>query len=160
MILRTLFLVVSVAVEATAFIPRSSYIIDTAPAVRARQSAVNSLSLEMKNDNGDFSMTGETHRREILHAGFVAGLASLGLAPSMAQAEGDDANTTLHIVDYPTPGLCGETKTTEKKAYFAKTFGGLKDGACAVEGYTKAEGSANGTNDKDQDKLYSLFGKE
>lgn len=88
------------------------------------------------------------------------GAASIFVAPQMVKADGDENNTTLHILDYPKEGLCGQIQTTEKKAYFAKTFGGLKDGACSVEGYTKSEGTTNGINDKDKEKVYSLFGKE
>ena len=72
----------------------------------------------------------------------------------------DDDQVTLHIVDYPKAGSCGEVKTTEKKAFFAKQFGGLKDGACSVEGYTVSGGTENGKNDKDKDKEYSIYGKE
>lgn len=82
------------------------------------------------------------------------------LTTPAAALAADDDKVTLHIMDYPRAGSCGETETTEKKAFFAKQFGGLKDGGCSVEGYTVMEGTENGKNDKDKDKEYSVYSKE
>ena len=97
------------------------------------------------------------NRREAIAAA-TCGLISL-TSPLTVMAADDD-QVTIHIVDYPKPGSCGEVVTTEKKAFFAKQFGGLKDGRCSVEGYTVSEGTENGKNDKDKDKEYAIYGKE
>jgi hypothetical protein len=47
----------------------------------------------------------------------------------------------------------------KKGAFFAKTFGGLADGSCATAGYTKDEGTTNGTGEKDKQRTYSIYGK-
>ena len=98
------------------------------------------------------------NRRDAIIA-TVATSTSFLVNPFTAWAADND-QVTLHIVDYPKTGSCGQVETTEKKAFFAKKFGGLKDGECSVEGYTSSEGKENGTNDKDKDKEYSIFGKE
>ena len=66
----------------------------------------------------------------------------------------------LHKVDYPTAGKCGQADVPEKAMFFVKNLGGFQDGACDVEGYTKEEGTANGTGEKDKERTYSVYGKE
>eukprot|EP00980_Cylindrotheca_fusiformis_P001424 scaffold345_cov134-Cylindrotheca_fusiformis.AAC.35 len=97
-------------------------------------------------------------RRDFLGAVFSA---SAVFAPSfraLADEETENA-ATLHIVDYPIPGKCGEAKVPEKGIFFAKTFGGLVDGSCSTEGYKNDEGTANGTGEKDKKRTYSIYGK-
>lgn len=67
----------------------------------------------------------------------------------------------LHIVDYPKSGSCGQANDVPSNGvFFAKKFGGLVDGSCATEGYSIAEGTANGLNEKDQQRTYEIYGKE
>jgi uncharacterized low-complexity protein len=82
-------------------------------------------------------------------------------APSLAALadEEDEATTTLHILDYPIQGKCGEAKVPENGVFFAKTFGSLVEGSCPAEGYTNDEGEASGTGEKDKKRTYNIYGK-
>ena len=73
-------------------------------------------------------------------------------------AADDDPTATVHKVDYPVEGKCGQAEVPERVAGLVKSFGGFKDGSCATEGYSTAEGMANGTGDKDQERVYSIYG--
>ena len=63
-------------------------------------------------------------------------------------------------MNYPKEGLCGEAMVPEKGVPFVKAFAGFSDGSCASAGYTKSEGTASGTGEKDKERTYSLYGKE
>ena len=78
----------------------------------------------------------------------------MGVLPLAASAD-----AVLHIVDYPKKGSCGEALVPDKGVPFVKAFGGMSDGGCAAAGYTKKEGTANGTGDKDKDRIYDIYGK-
>ena len=67
---------------------------------------------------------------------------------------------TFHRIDYPVAGKCGQAEVPENAVFFVKTFGGFTEGSCAVEGYTVAEGTANGTGEKDKQRTYNIYGKE
>ena len=66
---------------------------------------------------------------------------------------------TLHIVDYPIEGSCGEMQVPKKVAFLAKMLGGYKDGECSLEGYGVEEGTALGTKKQDSDKAYTIYGR-
>ena len=110
--------------------------------------------VDMMATNGGGNDIGE--RRDFLTTALAT--TAVIFSPSMAMAD-EDSTTTLHILDYPVQGNCGEAKVSEKGVFFAKTFGKLVDGSCATEGYTNAEGSANGTGEKDSQRTYDIYGK-
>jgi hypothetical protein len=89
-------------------------------------------------------------RREFLTA--TVGAALFGM-PTVSLAD------TLHRVDYPIPGKCGQAEVPENAAFFVKQFGGFKEGSCAVEGYEADEGTAKGTGEKDKERDYTIYGK-
>eukprot|EP00526_Cylindrotheca_closterium_P021867 CAMPEP_0113616892 /NCGR_PEP_ID=MMETSP0017_2-20120614/8480_1 /TAXON_ID=2856 /ORGANISM="Cylindrotheca closterium" /LENGTH=119 /DNA_ID=CAMNT_0000526233 /DNA_START=139 /DNA_END=498 /DNA_ORIENTATION=- /assembly_acc=CAM_ASM_000147 len=96
-------------------------------------------------------------RRDFLAAATMSlGAAFLPTLPAFAD---DEAVTTLHILNYPIDGKCGEAKVPEGGVFFAKTFGKLEDGSCAAEGYAVDEGTANGTGEKDSKRTYGIYGK-
>ena len=90
----------------------------------------------------------------------VSRRAVLIAVPAVAVPVAASADTVLHILDYPKKGLCGEASVPDNVVKFLEAFGGFRDGECAVDGYTKAVGTANGTGDKDKEKEYSLYDKE
>lgn len=114
--------------------------------------AQNAKGVDMMATNGND--IGE--RRDFLTTALAT--TAVIFSPSMVMAD-EDATTTLHILDYPVQGKCGEAKVSEKGVFFAKTFGKLVDGSCATEGYTNAEGKANGTGEKDSQRTYDIYGK-
>lgn len=119
------------------------------------------IAVQVKSDTEGVNM--ESNENHSGRRGFLAAATmSFGsvLLPSLpAFADGDDSTTTLHILNYPIDGKCGEAKVPEAGVFFAKNFGKLQDGSCAVEGYTVDEGTANGTGEKDQKRTYSIYGK-
>merc|ERR1712195_225771 len=52
-----------------------------------------------------------------------------------------DTNVTIHKIDYPVKGNCGEFDMPSKEAHFPVTLGGFKMGDCSVDGYTIANGT-------------------
>ena len=52
-----------------------------------------------------------------------------------------DTNVTIHKVDYPVKGECGQFDMPSKEAHFPVTLGGFKMGDCSVDGYTVANGT-------------------
>lgn len=88
---------------------------------------------------------------------FLAGVAAAVALPGMALADG---TTTLHIVDYPKKGACGQANVPEAGVFFAKKLGSMVEGACAVDGYTVSQGTAPGIKEKDQKRTYEIYGKE
>ena len=96
----------------------------------------------------------EGQRRAIL----AAVLTSVA-APLVAGA-GDDAPTTLHIVNYPKEGSCGQADVPPTGVFFAKNLGGMVEGPCSKDGYTVPEGTASGIRDKDKERTYEIYGKE
>ena len=48
----------------------------------------------------------------------------------------------------------------EKGVFFVKTLGGFSEGSCAESGYTVKQGTANGTGEKDKEKVYDIYSKE
>jgi len=108
-------------------------------------------------------------RRDFLAGGGAAAAAALSflfVSPSLALADDDNDDdddedapkaTTVHKIDYPIAGKCGEASVPEKVAPLVKTFGGFKDGACKVDGFATADGTANGTGEKDKERTYSIF---
>ena len=91
-------------------------------------------------------------------AGIISGMS---VDPTIAVAADDDAaKTTLHIVDYPVKGSCGEGKVPEAGVFFAKNLGGMVDGSCASVGYSVPQGTAQGTGDKDKQRTFDIYGKE
>jgi uncharacterized low-complexity protein len=121
------------------------------------QRADISVAAQFSKDE-DMAPASSNGRREFLAAAVSA---SAIFAPSLAALadEEDAATTTLHILDYPIQGKCGEAKVPEKGVFFAKTFGNLVEGSCPAEGYMNDEGKANGTGDKDQKRIYNIYGK-
>ena len=73
--------------------------------------------------------------------------------PSVALAD------TLHKIDYPIEGKCGQAEVPENAVFFVKQFGGFTDGSCATEGYTVEDGTANGTGEKDKERTYEIYTK-
>ena len=53
----------------------------------------------------------------------------------------NDTNVTIHKIDYPVKGDCGQFDMPSKEAHFPVTLGGFKMGACSVDGYTIANGT-------------------
>merc|ERR1712232_84039 len=88
----------------------------------------------------------------------VSRRAVLGALPIFA-ATPALADETLHKIDYPKSGACGEATVPDKAAYFVKTFGGFSSGSCASEGYTVKEGTEKGTGEKDSDREYTIYSK-
>jgi hypothetical protein len=80
------------------------------------------------------------------------------VAPLAAMA--DDPPTTLHIVDYPKQGSCGQADVPPAGVFFAKNLGGMVDGPCSREGYTVPQGTENGIKEKDKQREYQIYGKE
>lgn len=122
------------------------------------------MMVATKNDrrNGDMAGDDINERRDFLAATFAAVSTTL-FVPPVAMADDDSGGggiTTLHILDYPVQGKCGQAAVPEKGVFFAKTFGKLVDGSCATEGYTNEEGTANGTGEKDKERTYNIYGKE
>jgi hypothetical protein len=67
---------------------------------------------------------------------------------------------TLHILDYPKEGSCGEMQVPKAITFLAKTFGGaFQDGPCSLDGYILDQGTAMGTKKQDKEKTYKVFGK-
>ena len=95
---------------------------------------------------------------------FSATVATFGFMfaiPKSARADDSKATTTtLHIVDYPVEGKCGQANVPEKGVFFAKSLGGMVDGPCSVEGYSVANGTSNGVKDKDKERVYDIYSKE
>lgn len=115
--------------------------------------------LHAKSD-ADGSM--EAYENPVRRYFLAAATMSLGAAflPALpAFADDEDSGATLHILNYPVDGKCGEAKVPDAGVFFAKTFGKLEDGSCAAEGYTVDEGTANGTGEKDSKRNYSIYGK-
>lgn len=95
------------------------------------------------------------------------------MLPTVALATDGEANinsnnnsdatstTTLHKLNYPVDGKCGQADgVPEKAVFFVKTLGGFQDGSCATDGYTVAAGTAQGTGEKDQQRVYAIYGKQ
>ena len=53
----------------------------------------------------------------------------------------DDTNVTIHKLNYPQAGDCGQFDMPSKEAHFPVTFGGFKNGNCATDGFTIADGT-------------------
>lgn len=121
------------------------------------QRADINLPAESPKDEG-LLIDADTGRRALLGAVMSACTVFAPSLGALADDE-DESNTTLHIVDYPVQGKCGEAQVPEKGVFFAKTFGGLVEGSCSADGYTSDEGTANGTGDKDKKRTYSIYGK-
>ncbi|CAB9500029.1 expressed unknown protein [Seminavis robusta] len=117
------------------------------PALHA-STARCSHELKAHDDDDDTANS----RRDFLAA------ASLLLWPTTAFAD-DDATATIHKVDYPVDGKCGQADVPEKVVGLVKTFGGFKDGSCSTEGYTAAQGTASGTGEKDSKRTYDIYEK-
>eukprot|EP00526_Cylindrotheca_closterium_P022212 CAMPEP_0113639786 /NCGR_PEP_ID=MMETSP0017_2-20120614/20880_1 /TAXON_ID=2856 /ORGANISM="Cylindrotheca closterium" /LENGTH=119 /DNA_ID=CAMNT_0000551033 /DNA_START=109 /DNA_END=468 /DNA_ORIENTATION=+ /assembly_acc=CAM_ASM_000147 len=117
--------------------------------VHAKSDTEGGVSMESNENPG---------RRDFLAAATMSlGAAFLPTLPAFA--DDDEAVTTLHILNYPIDGKCGEAKVPEGGVFFAKTFGKLEDGSCAAEGYAVDEGTANGTGEKDSKRTYGIYGK-
>lgn len=107
-------------------------------------------------------------RRIFCWTAAAVGMASIAAVPwtALAAAADDDDNAVaapppLHKVDYPIAGKCGQADgVPESAVFFVKQFGGFRDGACATEGYAVADGTANGTGDKDKERVYHIYAKE
>jgi len=50
------------------------------------------------------------------------------------------SNVTIHKIDSPKKGDCGESSCPAGVAHFPETFGGYKEGTCASVGYTVPDG--------------------
>ena len=99
-------------------------------------------------------------RRDFLAASASAVLILLPTTMARAADDDDDAATaTVHKVDYPIAGKCGQAQVPTKVVGLVKTFGGFQDGQCAADGYATPEGTASGTTDKDQQRTYNVYGK-
>lgn len=108
----------------------------------------------------------EVNRRGFLKSGAAAAaVVAFGSISPAALADdssgGDDSapKTTLHIVDYPVQGSCGEGDVPAAGVFFAKNLGGMSDGSCASVGYTVPQGTAQGTGDKDKQRTFNIYGK-
>ena len=121
----------------SAFVPLAPPV----PQTRCREAlSHHHMQQQVTDDDDDSSVlnsatSGHHERRAFVQHSLLAGLA-FGMASwpvKQAVAADDEATVTLHIVDYPKAGACGEVQTTEQKAFFAKKFGGLQDGSCSVE---------------------------
>ena len=66
---------------------------------------------------------------------------SLLLLVPVAATTLDDTNVTIHKVDYPVTGECGQFDMPSKEAHFPVTLGGFKMGDCSIDGYTIANGT-------------------
>ena len=86
---------------------------------------------------------------------FVAGMA----VPPKALADDGDGKATVHKVDYPIVGKCGQAAVPEKVVPIVKSFYGFQEGACQVDGYAVDQGTAKGTGDKDKERDYAIYGK-
>ena len=75
-----------------------------------------------------------------------------------------DTNVTIHKIDYPVKGNCGEFDMPSKEAHFPVTLGGFKMGDCSVDGYTIANGTKHECSPKVLGKQwcadFELFAKE
>ena len=119
------------------------------------------IAVQVKTDTSGASMESSenrSRRRDFLATATLS-LGSIFFPSLPAFADGDDSSTTLHILNYPIDGKCGEAQVPEAGVFFAKTFGKLEDGSCAAEGYTVDEGTANGTGEKDSKRTYSIYSK-
>lgn len=122
-----------------------------------REEIVIHAKLSDVNTSSDSNETNHQGRRDFFAAASMSCVLPFFLPSQPAFA--DDEGTTLHILNYPIEGKCGEAKVPENGVFFAKTFGKLEDGSCAAEGYTVDEGTTNGTGEKDQKRIYNIYGK-
>ena len=100
------------------------------------------------------AMMADEEAPEGRRAFFAAAAATLAMGvPSFALAD------TLHKMDYPVAGKCGQAEIPDNVVFIVKQLGGFQDGSCAVEGYTVEEGTAKGTGEKDKERDYSIYGK-
>jgi hypothetical protein len=67
------------------------------------------------------------------------------------------STSTIHKLNYPVVGKCGQANVPTSVVGLVKTFGGFQDGTCAMEGFAEPQGTALGTGDKDQQRTYSIF---
>ena len=87
---------------------------------------------------------------------------SLLLLVPVAATTLDDTNVTIHKVDYPVTGNCGQFDMPSKEAHFPVTLGGFKMGDCSIDGYTIANGTKHECSPKVLGKQwcadFELFG--
>jgi hypothetical protein len=75
---------------------------------------------------------------------------------SSAMAEDADV-VTVHKLNYPMEGKCGQANVPASVVGLVKTLGGFQDGTCATEGFSEPQGTAPGTRDRDQQRTYSIY---
>lgn len=107
-----------------------------------------------KKCHRDVSMKAINRRRQL-----VAAAAAVLISP-VSKAWAADGEKTLHIVDYPIKGKCGQAEVPEAGVFFAKNLGGMVEGSCVTDGYTTKEGTASGITDKDKQRTFYIYGKE
>merc|ERR1712167_68608 len=76
----------------------------------------------------------------------LAGLAVLAVvhaSPIRAVVEDStlDSNVTIHKLNWPASGQCGEVSMPAKSAGFPEKFGGFAAGSCSEAGYTTSAGT-------------------
>ena len=52
-----------------------------------------------------------------------------------------DGNVTIHKLNWPASGQCGEMSLPAKSAGFPEKFGGFTAGSCSEAGYTTSAGT-------------------
>lgn len=108
-----------------------------------------------KEDDEEQTFRFLSSRREY----FVATTTAL-LFPWPAMAEDADTSVvTVHKLNYPVAGKCGQANVPASVVGLVKTFGGFQDGTCATEGFSEPQGTSFGTGDKDQQRTYSIYAK-
>ena len=120
-----------------------------------RQTLAIFASAEMQEE-----VVNQQRRALLLSAASLAVFFPLSALADDQEKDASTSTTVLHIVDYPKSGSCGQANVPSNGVFFAKKFGGLVDGSCATEGFSVAEGTANGIKEKDQQRTYEIYGKE
>uniref|UniRef100_A0A7S3DNV8 Uncharacterized protein n=1 Tax=Entomoneis paludosa TaxID=265537 RepID=A0A7S3DNV8_9STRA len=119
---------------------------------------VGIMSMAASNNEEIAHAQGRRAMLQSILTGSVA--ASFVLGDNALADEGEGEGSTFHKLDYPVAGKCGQANNVpDKAAFFIRQFGGFSDGACAVDGYSSAEGTANGTGEKDSQRVYAIYGQ-
>lgn len=136
--------------------------------IKSMAARIQALEAELgTNGHHDYDQQDLHNVQEELHDTIHNAIAANDLAQdelggTSSTADQDKHLSTLHIMDYPREGACGEMRVPKKVAFLAKMFGrgGYVDGCCSLEGYTVEEGTLQGTRKRDKDKTYTIYGRE